>query len=121
MQRIHFTSDGKGEVNINNIDDIKPYFKYPDLTVQTVFLSKTIQESIQKDLSEELLFLERYDELKRGLLQLVDMPDKRVNDIIVFMHQNKGIFPMRRKKHFAEITEEEFKEMERMYRETFSK
>lgn len=46
--------------------------------------------------------------------------DKRINDIIIFMHQNKGVFLEWRKKHFVEITEEEFKEMERIYKEVFS-
>lgn len=119
MQRIQFTSDEKGELTIVNLQEVKGYFKYPDLTLQTIFLGKAIQETIQHDLSGELLFLERYDELKSKIMRFIDMPDKRANEIIVFLHQNKGAFPTRRKKHFAEITEEEFTNIERIYKEIF--
>jgi hypothetical protein len=63
--------------------------------------------------------LERYDELKGELQNLIDMPDRKLNELIVFLHQNKGIFPNRRKNNFAEITEDEFAEMQRIYAEIF--
>ncbi len=119
MQRIQFQSDEKGELTIVNLQDVEAYFRYPDLTTQTIFLGKTIHETIQDDLSEELIFLERYDELKSEILTFIDMPDKQVNDIIVFLHQNKGVFPARRKKNFEEITEDEFLNIEMTYKEIF--
>lgn len=66
---------------------------------------------------EELFFLKRYNELKSDLQNLIDMPDLKLNEVIVFLHQNRGVFPNRRKKHFPEITDEEFKAMEKIYRE----
>lgn len=120
MRRIQFNSASNGEVTVTNSEDVAAYFRYPDLTMQSVYLAKTIQATIQHDLSDELFFLERYDELKAGLQNLIDMPDRRLNDAIVFMHQNKGVFPNRRKKHFPEITEDEFSEMERIYSEIFN-
>ena len=35
--------------------------------------------------------------------------------VILYLHQNKGIFPHRRKKQFEEITEEEFASMVKIY------
>lgn len=120
MQRIQFSQAANGEVLVNNPADVSAYFRYPDLTLQSVYLAKTIRASIQHDLSEELFFLERYDELKTDLKNLIDMPDKRLNDAIIFMHQNKGVFPNRRKKHFPEIREDEFSAMENIYNEIFN-
>ncbi len=120
MKRVQFTKDEKGELIITNPDEVKTYFQYPDLTPQTIFLAKAIKETIKRDLSEELLFLERYDEFKKELLQLIDMPDKRSNDLIVFIHQNKGTFPNRRKKHFPEVTDDEFTAIESIYKSVFS-
>lgn len=120
MKRVQFTKDEKGELVITNPDEVKAYFQYPDLTLQSIFLAKTIKETIRKDLSEELLFLERYNEFKGELLLLIDMPDKRANDLIIFIHQNKGTFPNRRKKYFPEITNEEFTEIENIYQSIFS-
>lgn len=49
--------------------------------------------------------MQRYDELKKELQRLNDMPDKPLSNVIMYLHQNKGIFPHRRKKQFEEITE----------------
>lgn len=119
MERVRFTILTSGDLKIDNPDEVSPYFRYPDLTIQSEYLAKTIFSTIREDLSEELFFLERYDELKTALQQLIDMPDKRLGNIITHLHQNKGVFPNRRKKQFEEITEEEFKAMEKIYMEIF--
>lgn len=121
MQRIKFSIAADGQVTVHNPKEVEAYFRYPDLTHQCTYLARTIQATIQHDLSEELYFLERYDELKDGLQDLVDMPDRKLDDIIKFLHQNKGAFPNRRKTSFPEITEEEFSAMERIYSEIFVK
>lgn len=66
-------------------------------------------------------FLERYDELKGDLKNLIDMPDRKLNEVIIFLHQNKGIFPNRRKRNFPEITEGEFEVMQNIYSDVFAK
>jgi len=121
MQRVRFSISGSGDLSIDNPDNISPYFRYPDLTIQSEYLAKTIFSTIQEDLLEELFFLERYDELKKKLQQLIDMPDKRLSDVIMYLHQNKGVFPNRRKKQFEEITDAEFEAIESIYLEIFSK
>lgn len=120
MDRIRFTIAANGELTIGNLDDISPCFIYPDLTIQSEYLAKTIFSTLQEDLLEELYFLERYDELKKELQQLIDMPDKRLSNVITYLHQNKGTFPNRRKKQFEEITEEEFEAIEKIYKEIFN-
>ncbi|MGN6395834.1 MAG: Fic family protein [Mucilaginibacter sp.] len=119
MQRIQFTATSKGELNVTNPHEVAAYFRYPDLTLQSVYLGQTIQDTIRQDLFEELFFLERYDELKGDLQNLIDMPDRKLNEVIVFLHQNKGIFPNRRKKNFPEITEDEFEAMQAIYADIF--
>lgn len=49
------------------------------------------------------------------------MPDKRLSNVIIYLHQNKGIFPNGRKNQFEEITEEEFGSMEKIYKEIFNR
>ncbi|HEY4327623.1 MAG TPA: Fic family protein [Mucilaginibacter sp.] len=121
MQRIAFTTAANGQITVTNPGEIAAYFRYPDLTLQSTYLAQTIQSTIRHDLFDELFFLERYDELKGDLQNLIDMPDRKLNEVIVFLHQNKGIFPNRRKKHFPEITDEEFGTMEKIYSEIFVK
>jgi Fic/DOC family len=119
MQRIQYTSSANGEVKVTNAPEVESYFRYPDLTYQSVYLAQTITATISQDMTEELNFLERYDELKKDFQNLVDMPDKDINDIIMFLHQNKGTFPNRRKGDFPKLTADEFLAMENIYREIF--
>jgi Fic family protein len=119
-QRVKFSILENGELRIDNSDEVCSYYRYPDLTSQSVYLAKAIFSTIQEDLFEELYFLQRYDELKKELQHLIDMPDKQLSNVITYLHQNKGIFPNRRKKQFEEITEEEFAAVERIYKEIFN-
>ena len=119
-QRVKFSILENGELRIDNSDEVCSYYRYPDLTSQSEYLAKAIFSTIQEDLFEELYFLQRYDELKKELQHLIDMPDKQLSNVITYLHQNKGIFPNRRKKQFEEITEEEFAAVERIYKEIFN-
>jgi hypothetical protein len=42
---------------------------------------------------KELSFMKRFDESRRAVQQIVDMPDKLITMMLAFLHQNKGIFP----------------------------
>jgi phage regulator Rha-like protein len=67
----------------------------------------------------ELIFIQRYDEVKKALQQIVDMPDKEINLMITFLHQNKGIFPKRRREHFIKLTDNEITKMQTAFRKIF--
>jgi hypothetical protein len=116
---IRYTSSANGEVKVTNAPEIESYFRYPDLTFQSAYLAQTITATISQDMTEELNFLERYDELKKDIQNLVDMPDKDIDNIIIFLHQNKGTFPNRRKNNFPKLTADEFAAMENIYQEIF--
>src|SRR5690606_7688696 len=96
MQRIAYKQQGNEEITVINPGQVEGYFRYPDLTEQAIYLLKTIHGTLEQDMPEELLFLQRYDEAKKELQRIVDMPDKDINWMLVFLHQNKGTFPKRR-------------------------
>lgn len=119
MQLVQYATKANNEVEIMNPGEVEGYFRYPDLTAQSIFLAQTMQATIADDMPEELDFIQRYDEVKRELQNIVDMPDKDLNLMIVFLHQNKGAFPKRRRKNFPKLTEEEIANMEQTYQEVF--
>jgi hypothetical protein len=121
MQRIRYSSSPDGEIRVVDPQEVESYFRYPDLTHQCVYLAQTITATILQDMAEELNFLEHYDVLKKDIQNLVDMPDKGINNIIMFLHQNKGAFPNRRKSNFPKVTDAEFLATEKIYREIFNK
>lgn len=120
MQQISYTKKADGTLEVTNPEEIEAYFRYPDLTAQCVFLAQTVQETISQDMPEELAFIQHYDELKRELQNIVDMPDKDINLMIMFLHQNKGALPNRRRKDFAKLTDEEIVSMETTYKDIFN-
>ncbi len=116
MQRIKFSMSEEGEVTVNNADEVKGYYRYPDLTPQTTYLAETIHATLKEDMPDELLFLFRYDEAKKEIQKIVDMPDKDINRMLIFLHQNKGVFPKRRREMFDKLTDEEIAGMQQAYR-----
>lgn len=119
MLRVKYIKTVDGEIKVINPEEVESYFRFPDLTVQTLYLAQTINATIAEDMNSELQFLQHYDELKRALQEIVDMPDKYLNQCIIFLHQNNGIFPNRRKKQFDAIIDNEFLAMENAYKEIF--
>jgi Fic family protein len=120
MLRIQYVKNTNGEIEVANKKEVEGYFRYPDLTIQTIYLARTIYETINQDMPEELEFIQHYNEVKNELQNIVDMPDKQLNLMILFLHQNHGSFPKRRRKDFEKLTDEEINLMEKAYREIFN-
>ena len=119
MQRVRYDKQNNGEIKVINENEVEGYFRYPDLTDHCVYLISTIHATLSEDMPNELLFIQRYDEAKKELQRIVDMPDKLLNIILTFLHQNNGIFPKRRREYFNKLTDEEIHRMEKAYRTVF--
>jgi len=119
-RKAKYDLDEDSEMTVLNPSEIKALYQYPDLTNHAVFLSKAIQTTISKDIPEELLFLQRYDELKKDIISIVDMPDKKVDKMILFLHQNKGRLASRKRKLYTELKNSEIEKMEEAYRDVFT-
>jgi Fic family protein len=120
MQRIRYDKKDNGEITVTNSDEVEGYFRYPDLTGHCIYLIQTIHATLEEDMPDELIFLQRYDEAKKELQRIVDMPDKDIDLMIIFLHQNKGIFPKRRREQFAKLTDEEILKMQTAFQNTFN-
>lgn len=55
----------------------------------------------------------------KELQRIVDMPDKDINLMLNFLHQNNGIFPKRRREYFNKLTDDEIARMQTAYRKVF--
>ncbi len=84
-----------------------------------MFLARAIQSTINNDIPEELLFLQRYDELKSDMQHIVDMPDNKVDRMILLLHQNKGKLASRKRKLYKELSDNEIEQMELAYTQVF--
>lgn len=110
-RKIKYDINDSGEMIVNNASEIEALYRFPDLTNHTVFLAKAIQITVNKDVPEELLFLQHYDYLKLDIQNVVDMPDNKVDRMIVFLHQNKGKLSSRKRKFYEELSDNEIEQM----------
>jgi hypothetical protein len=110
-----------GEMTVKNASEIEALYRFPDLTNHSVFLARAIQSTVNNDVPAELLFLQCYDELKADIQKIVDMPDKKVDLMIILLHQNKGKLATKKYKFFKELESEEIEKMEKAYQSVFEK
>lgn len=119
MPLVNYRLDHKGRMTVDN--DTARWYRYIDMTAQAEALYDFIQRAINTELPNELAFLVNYDETKRALMEIVDMPDRLVDLFIRFCRQNKGrIGAKKRAEYFELLTDEEVREMERIVRQSFS-
>ena len=85
--------DGNVEVLNETID----LYRYFDATRQAEFLYDCVIQTIEHNLPEEILFLERYDCMKAAVTERFDMPDHLLDLMVGFLRQNKGVFSKRAK------------------------
>ena len=119
MQFITYEKNADGGIVVTNPGETESYFRYPDLTDHCIYLAQTIHATLKEDMPDELMFIQRYDEVKKELQQIVDMPDKELDLMIMFFHQNKGIFPKRRREQFIKLTDAEISSMQSAFRKVF--
>ncbi len=120
-RKVKYDINDSGEMTVNNASEIEALYRFPDLTNHTVFLARAIQSTVNKDVPEELHFLRCYDELKRDIQSIVDMPDNKVDRMILFLHQNKGKLASRKRNFYKELSDNEIEQMEQAYTQVFER
>lgn len=110
------TEDG----NIRVLNDTGDFYRFFDATPHAEFLYRCVQKTIEVDLPRETEFLARYDRFRGRIEALVDMPERTIDLLFRFLHQNNGTLSTRaREREFASLSEREAAEAEAAYREIF--
>ena len=106
--------------NVKVTNDTADLYRYFDCTAEAEFLYSCVARTVEHDLPNEIEFLRRQDEAQSRIMEIVDMPDRLAQDILMFMRQNGGKIPRRRRKNeFAALTEVEAERIEEIYNEVF--
>jgi hypothetical protein len=106
--------------NVKVANDTADLYRYFDCTADAEFLYSCVARTVEHDLPNEIDFLRRRDEAQSRIMEIVDMPDSLAQDLLVFMRQNGGKIPKRRRKNeFAALTDEEAKRIEAIFAEVF--
>ncbi|MCL2303987.1 MAG: Fic family protein [Planctomycetaceae bacterium] len=88
MELVEYRLDDEGRLTVQN--DTACWYRYIDLTVQTEMLFRFIEQTIETELVDELTFLVSYDQAKKAIQEIVDMPDRKIDLFIRLCLQNNG-------------------------------
>ncbi|PCJ35091.1 MAG: hypothetical protein COA75_11985 [Cellvibrionales bacterium] len=88
-------------------NDIQHMYRYPDLTPHVEFLYEMMEASISEDLIQEVLYIVKYDAVKKAIEDNYDIPNKELNLFIQLSLQNQGKISNKKRNRFKEWIDEE--------------
>lgn len=107
--------------NVRVTDDTADHYRFFDATPQAEFLYDCVIHTIEEELPAETAFLRCYDDFKRRIAELIDMPDRLSDLLFRFLHQNNGVLSQRaREREFKALSEAETEQIEAAYLTAFS-
>ena len=102
--------------NVEVLNATAPYYRYFDATAHAEFLYRCVETTVDRDLPDEVAYLESYDTFGRRVQDVVDLPARQVDLLHQFLRQNGGRLSRRaREKEFAALRPEEVEEIEQRY------
>jgi len=111
MPLVEYSLDENGLMTVQN--DTARWYAYIDMTPQAEALFRFIEHTIDTELVRELSFLAKYDETKKAIQDIVDMPDRKIDLFIRFCLQNNGRLSARKRgSHFDFLSDDELARME---------
>ena len=75
LKLIDYQLDEMGQMTVAN--DTACWYQYMDMTAQAEALYEFVAKIIEEELVEELSFLANYDNTKKAIQDIIDMPDRR--------------------------------------------
>ncbi|WP_322099615.1 Fic family protein [Aquibaculum arenosum] len=104
-------------LNVRVLNDTGDFYRFFDATPHAEFLYACVHQTIEEDLPQETDFLRRYDQFRSEIGAFLDMPERMIDLLFRFLHQNNGRLSRRtREKEFAPLTDEEAVRVEASYR-----
>jgi hypothetical protein len=111
LPQVKYSLDEDGRMTVHN--ETAVWYRYIDMTLQAEALFHFIDLTIDTELAGELAFLANYDQTRKAIQEIVDMPDRQIDLFIRFCLQNNGRLSARKRaSHFAVLADEEIARME---------
>ena len=108
-------------LNVEVLNDTGDYYRFFDATAHAEFLYGCVEETVTRDLPQEVAYLEGYDEFSRCVRdETADMPERTVTLLAQFLRQNNGTLSRRaRTREFARLSPDEVERVEELYTRCF--
>ena len=106
--------------NVEVLNETADLYRFFDCTDNAEFLYGCVEQTVEQDLPQEIEYLKRHDEAMRRTMELVEMPDRMAQDLLMFIRRNSGKLGKRRREgQFAKLTDEEVAAIEAIVQEAF--
>jgi hypothetical protein len=110
MNLIDWEMNNSQQIVVKN--DTSALYRYFDATELVEYLYAKISETIRIDFREELDFMAIYDKAYKAVREVIDMPDRRASMFVNFYMQNNGSISKRKRAAFAELSDEDIRDLE---------
>ncbi|WP_027528489.1 Fic family protein [Bradyrhizobium sp. Ec3.3] len=106
--------------NVRVLNDTADFYRFFDATPHAEFLYACVRQTIERDLPNETSVLLGFDTFRAGIENMIDMPERTLNNLFAFLGQNQGKLSKRaRENEFAALTEDEVSKIEQLYADAF--
>jgi len=106
--------------NVEVLNDTADLYRYFDCTEAAEFLYSCVRRTVEHDLPKEIDYLRRNDEAMTRIMETIEMPDRQVQNLILFIRQNEGTLSRsKREKEFSALTDDEVHELEKIIQDVF--
>ena len=108
------------ERNVDVLNDTADLYRYFDCTEAAEFLYACVRRTVEHDLPNEIDYLRRHDEAMTRIMDMVEMPDRLAQNLIMFIRQNGGTLSKRRReKEFSALTDDEVQRLESIIQDSY--
>lgn len=118
LQVLDYQMDELGQMTVKN--DSADWYRFMDMTAQALALNKFLVQTVEEELVEELNFLTNYDNAKKAIQGIVDLPDRLIDLFINLCLQNNGKLSARKRlTNFEFLTDDEVASMEQAIKNNY--
>jgi Fic/DOC family len=108
------------ERNVEVLNDTADLYRYLDCTEAAEFLYACVTRTVEHDLPREIDYLRRHDQAIHRIMDTVEMPDRVAENLVMFIRQNKGSLPKKRRtEEFSKLRDDEVVLLEVIVRDAF--
>jgi hypothetical protein len=109
------------ERNVEVLNETADLYRYFDCTEEAEFLYACVRRTVEQDLPREIEYLRRYDEAVPRIMNVVEMPDRLAENLVLFIRENNGTLSKKRREgEFNKLREEEVTLIERIVNDAFT-
>jgi Fic family protein len=107
--------------NVSAIGNDAVFFKYFDATEQASFLYRSLENTVENDLQNEIAFLIGFDKARGQLNALFDWPPHALDLFIRLIHQNNyELSKTKKQSQFEWLSDDEIAKFQSLVKESFS-